>query len=336
MTNALRARTHRGEHVSGIDTESVTIETQDVIASLQARNEPIAMGMSLVLRQNRHDCARIEIHRVTSRHYDVKVLLPHYGSEYGAAKGWNLARGWIEMRLDDMRHNLRRRRGSDRHAQDRNGSDRDARERPGVLGSPRERGIDLQVPGARAREHDLVRDGEGHGAAVRARVDHVDQDARPEETEGEAMSRRELVLLLEQIEMDLEAEIERQDEGHPAGYPATRDGIFLGLTTGIYELEKEALEAWHEARCKCGEPGCTHADWKAVRAEVIQACAVLLRTVRSIDASSAAKAERGRAWAALRDELEVSDRSSVGGYEAGPGLVSDLEPPPDDRGLGVE
>lgn len=81
-------------------------------------------------------------------------------------------------------------------------------------------------------------------------------------------------------------EMLRQDTIHPDGYPATRDGVFLGLTTAIHELDREAIDAWRQARCKCPTPRCGHDDWTAVRAEIIQTVAVLLHTVRSIDEAS--------------------------------------------------
>lgn len=82
---------------------------------------------------------------------------------------------------------------------------------------------------------------------------------------------------------DLAAEVARQDRFHPSGYPATRDGVFLGIQTAIYELEREALPAWHGDRCKCDVPQCGHADWQATRGEALQAAAVIMRTIRSID-----------------------------------------------------
>lgn len=79
------------------------------------------------------------------------------------------------------------------------------------------------------------------------------------------------------------AEIDRQDRFHPAGYPATRDGVFLGIKTAAHELDIEAIGAWRDDRCRCETPVCGHADWRRTRSELIQAAAVILRTVRSID-----------------------------------------------------
>jgi hypothetical protein len=79
------------------------------------------------------------------------------------------------------------------------------------------------------------------------------------------------------------SEMARQDAIHPAGYPATRDGIFLAITTaGQEELLHEAMQAWRAARCKCPVPRCEHADFTEVAVEMLQAAAVLLRCIRMI------------------------------------------------------
>lgn len=83
---------------------------------------------------------------------------------------------------------------------------------------------------------------------------------------------------------DLVDEIGRQDIVHPSGYPATRDGIRLGIAAAEDELT-ETRDAWREDRCKCELPLCGHATWKNVRAEAMQTAAVLMRLVRSIDAA---------------------------------------------------
>jgi hypothetical protein len=82
---------------------------------------------------------------------------------------------------------------------------------------------------------------------------------------------------------DLAAEVARQDQTHPAGYPATRDGVFHGIQTAVYELDVEAMGAWRTDRCHCGVPMCRHTTWAATRGEMLQAAAVVLRTIRSID-----------------------------------------------------
>jgi len=71
------------------------------------------------------------------------------------------------------------------------------------------------------------------------------------------------------------------DTHHPDGYPATRDGVFLGIRTSVRELW-EAEQAWDAAKCKCATPRCDHADWTDVADEIEQAAAVAMRVVRSI------------------------------------------------------
>lgn len=79
-------------------------------------------------------------------------------------------------------------------------------------------------------------------------------------------------------------EIVRQDAIHPDGYPATRDGVFLAITTaGQEELMREALDAWRSARCKCPKPRCGHHDFSEAAEEMLQAAAVLMRCIRSIE-----------------------------------------------------
>lgn len=82
---------------------------------------------------------------------------------------------------------------------------------------------------------------------------------------------------------DFGVEVERQDRFHPSGYPATRDGVFLGIKTAVHELDFEAVEAWREDRCRCATPLCGHATWEKTREELLQAAGVILRTIRSID-----------------------------------------------------
>jgi hypothetical protein len=74
---------------------------------------------------------------------------------------------------------------------------------------------------------------------------------------------------------DLAAEIERQDDIHPVGYPATRDGIFMGICTAQVAELTEAMDAWRAERKIDG--------WAETRTELLQAAAVIMRTVRSID-----------------------------------------------------
>jgi hypothetical protein len=71
----------------------------------------------------------------------------------------------------------------------------------------------------------------------------------------------------------LAAEIDRQDEIHPAGYPATRDGIRFGLATVEDEL-KETLDAWRAERRTEG--------WTDTEEELTQTAAVSMRLLRSL------------------------------------------------------
>jgi hypothetical protein len=81
---------------------------------------------------------------------------------------------------------------------------------------------------------------------------------------------------------DVAAEMSRQDDIHPDGFPSTRDGIRLAIAAAEDELMREVWPAWHAARCKCPEPRCGHADWSEVREEAIQCAAVLLRMASNI------------------------------------------------------
>lgn len=69
------------------------------------------------------------------------------------------------------------------------------------------------------------------------------------------------------------SEVARQDEIHPAGYPATRDGVRMGLATIQDELD-EALAAWRDER---REP-----HWTETEAEVLQVAGVAARLLRSM------------------------------------------------------
>lgn len=83
---------------------------------------------------------------------------------------------------------------------------------------------------------------------------------------------------------DLACEVFRMDEAHPDGYPATRDGVFLGIMTAVHELETEAIESWRSERTPCLAPnGRTHCHWPYTRQELLQAAAIIIRTIRSID-----------------------------------------------------
>jgi hypothetical protein len=77
---------------------------------------------------------------------------------------------------------------------------------------------------------------------------------------------------------DLAAEIEKQDRLHPAGYPFTRDGVRLGIAAAGDEL-LEVYEEWriHKRDLPAGA--------QPIRGELMQAAAVIMRAVRSIDES---------------------------------------------------
>jgi hypothetical protein len=83
----------------------------------------------------------------------------------------------------------------------------------------------------------------------------------------------------EQLLNELGDEIERQDLIHPAGYPATRDGVRFGIAT-VEDETKEALDAWRAERKVDG--------WPETRGELLQVAAVTMRIIRSIDEADAA------------------------------------------------
>jgi hypothetical protein len=99
--------------------------------------------------------------------------------------------------------------------------------------------------------------------------------------DGRALESTDLAAVLDELLSELGREVVRQDSLHPSGYPATRDGMRLGIASGKDEL-REARKAWSRGRCKCPTPMCDHHDWSAVDEELMQAAAVMLRTVRSI------------------------------------------------------
>lgn len=76
---------------------------------------------------------------------------------------------------------------------------------------------------------------------------------------------------------DLAIEIARQDRIHPAGYPATRDGVRFGIAT-VADETQEALDAWRAERRIDG--------WPETRTELFQTAAVIMRLIRSIDAAA--------------------------------------------------
>jgi hypothetical protein len=75
------------------------------------------------------------------------------------------------------------------------------------------------------------------------------------------------------------AEARRQDEVHPDGFEANRNGVRFGLCT-IEDEIREAREAWeHEKRGCYDDP----ARWRHTRAELVQALAVGFRLLCSIE-----------------------------------------------------
>lgn len=88
------------------------------------------------------------------------------------------------------------------------------------------------------------------------------------------------------------AEVKRQDEIHGDGFPATRDGLRLGLAAMQDELD-EARDAWRIDRRGAG-----HCPWinsggdHSTEVELTQAVAVGLRMLRSIhDSAGPARGE---------------------------------------------
>lgn len=109
----------------------------------------------------------------------------------------------------------------------------------------------------------------------------------------------------------LQDEIERQDALHPDGYPATRTGIRLAIATAHDEVD-EAFDEWRAARCKCPVPRCNHADWVATQYELLQAAAVIMRAVRSIeDATIVVSGAGGQSHEAVEAE-RLQDQQEPG------------------------
>lgn len=80
---------------------------------------------------------------------------------------------------------------------------------------------------------------------------------------------------------ELAREVARQDAIHPDGYPATRDGLRLGIAALEDELDEVYLawrSAYRAARRVNGDP-----DWLHLRAELVQVAGVCVRMIRSLD-----------------------------------------------------
>jgi hypothetical protein len=81
-------------------------------------------------------------------------------------------------------------------------------------------------------------------------------------------------------------EVKRQDEIHPDGFPATRDGLRLGLAALQDEL-REAEEAWRADRRRPeGCPWINYGGDHSTEAELLQIVGIGLRMLRSIHASA--------------------------------------------------
>ena len=78
--------------------------------------------------------------------------------------------------------------------------------------------------------------------------------------------------------IDLAAEVERQDERHPDGYPYTRNGVRLGIAA----LEDEVAEVYDEWQHNHNHLGNCRAE---IRVELLQVAAVAMRMIREIDKS---------------------------------------------------
>jgi hypothetical protein len=85
----------------------------------------------------------------------------------------------------------------------------------------------------------------------------------------------------DRVVSELAEKVARQDALHPDGYPATRDGVLLGIAAAGVELIEAGI-AWFAARCKCPTPRCGHADWGPAADEMLDAAAVLVRAVREV------------------------------------------------------
>lgn len=104
---------------------------------------------------------------------------------------------------------------------------------------------------------------------------HAQSGIAYESADGTPLAPEEIQEIERQGAMDqLLAEIKRQEEIHPVGFPATRDGLRLGLAALEDELE-EARDEWRANRRTEG--------WGGLRMELMQIAAVALRMVRSLD-----------------------------------------------------
>ena len=78
------------------------------------------------------------------------------------------------------------------------------------------------------------------------------------------------------------AEVLRQDDAHPAGYPASRDGVRLGIAAAEDELD-EVREEWRRAYRQVRGGVEQSAAYANVHDELIQLAAVCVRIARELD-----------------------------------------------------
>lgn len=90
----------------------------------------------------------------------------------------------------------------------------------------------------------------------------------------------------------VEQEVRRQDEIHPDGFPATRDGLRLGIGALEDEVE-EVKRAWRQdRRRKEACPWTERGEGHSTETELLQVVAVGLRMLRSIhEAAGPARGE---------------------------------------------
>lgn len=69
------------------------------------------------------------------------------------------------------------------------------------------------------------------------------------------------------------SEVVTRDSYHAAGYPATRDGVRLGLADAQDKLS-EAIEAWHVYKLT--------SNWHPARSDLVQLAAIAVRILREI------------------------------------------------------
>lgn len=71
----------------------------------------------------------------------------------------------------------------------------------------------------------------------------------------------------------LAIEIAAQDRAHPAGYPATRDGLRMGIASLEDEL-REVHDEWHQWKKRDG--------WGGMEDELWQVAGIAMRMIRGL------------------------------------------------------